>query len=47
MTDDTIQSGIMKRMFSLEGQTAIVTGAATGIGESVAIVLQAQVRLSL
>jgi len=36
MTSGTIQTGVPQGMFSLERQTAIVTGAATGIGESIA-----------
>jgi 2-dehydro-3-deoxy-L-rhamnonate dehydrogenase (NAD+) len=36
MTSGTIQTGVARGMFSLECQTAIVTGAATGIGESIA-----------
>ncbi len=36
MTSGIAQRGIPQGMFSLEGQTAIVTGAATGIGESIA-----------
>jgi NAD(P)-dependent dehydrogenase (short-subunit alcohol dehydrogenase family) len=36
MADDTVQTSFAQSMFSLEGQTAIVTGAATGIGEAIA-----------
>lgn len=42
MSDSSLSStDLSNSMFSLEGQTAIVTGAATGIGEAIAIRLAA------
>ena len=44
-TADMIDSSGIGNMFSLAGRTAIVTGAATGIGQAIAIRLVAAVQL--